>query len=251
MNLTPQRKRLNSRCLLAFVAALLLFGSNLFAGITIQGPSGFINVPSQNTVKVKEIELSVKNRMFKVPASSREAHLTYLGFAFSPVRDFEFAVSKAIDSRNSVNEPDPTLSFKVKLPPLGFDELAEAAVGVVFDVNPNNYHTAYFTLGGFGVGYNFGGNRFSGMANYGKYNSAKNEPESFCLLIGTEYPRRRPGQRGYQTQYFIDYNGDVFAAGVRYGSHRGFSAEASVQSKSSYDGFYDYRPLVIGLGANF
>lgn len=221
------------------------------AGLTVQGPSGFIQVPSHKTVNAKEVEIAAHTRMYRVPVTAEEGYLTHLALAFSPFRDFEVGLQKAMESRNSANDPEPTVNFKVRLPSIGEGELSQVAFGGVFDTNPNNYQTLYLTFGGFGLGWNFGGNPGSGMANYGKYNRDKKEPEALCLLIGAELPARKPGERGYRSQYFLDFNGDVFSLGWRYSSHRGFWADAAVHSKSSYDQFYDYRPLILGLGANF
>ncbi|NCB37830.1 MAG: hypothetical protein EOM80_03595 [Erysipelotrichia bacterium] len=233
------------------LAGFLFIVSSLEAGLTLQGPSGFIQVPSHKTIDAKEIELAVHTRMYRTPTTSEDGTLTHLAFGFSPFRDFEAGIQKAIDSRNDANDPDPTINFKVKLPPVGEGEFSELAFGAVFDTNPNNYHTMYLTLGGFGLGWNFGGNPGSGVANYGSYNRDKKEPDALCLLIGAEFPGRKPGERGYRSQYYLDYNGDVFSLGWRYSSHRGFWIDAAVHGKSSYDDFFDYRPLIIGLGANF
>ncbi len=233
------------------LAALLCIQTVGHAGLTLQGPSGFIQVPSHKTVNAKGIELAAHTRMYKVPVTAKDASLTNMAFTFSPFRDFEIGLQKMMDSRNEANDPDPLINFKVRLPALGSGELTEVAFGAVFDTNPNNYHTLYFSIGGFGLGWNFGGNPWSGMANYGGYDRKKLEPQSLCLLIGAAYPERLPGERGYRGQFLLDYNGDVVSAGWRYSSHRGFWVDAAVHSKSSYTDFYDYRPLILGLGANF
>jgi hypothetical protein len=248
-------KQKTKRSLKPFILLLCTILSSLnvptFAALTLQGPSGFFQVPSHETVKAKEIEVAAHYQLYQVPATGKDASLTRYSFAFSPFKDFEVGLAKAMDSRNDAHDPDPTINFKVRLPSMGTGEFSEVAFGAVFDTNENNYHTLYLTLGGFGLGWNFGGNRFNGMANFGGYDRGNKEPDSLCLLIGAEYPKRRPGQRGYKGQAFIDYNGDVFTGGWRYRSHRGFYFTAAVHSKSSYSDFYDYRPLVIGLGANF
>ena len=231
---------------LMFLTVLPVQGS-----LTLQGPSGFVQVPSEKTIKAKEIEMAVHTRIYAVPLSSKDGYLTSLAFGFSPFRDFEIGVQKNIDSRNSALDPDPTVNFKVRLPSIGQGEFSEAAFGMLVDTNPNNYHTMYFTLGGFGVGWNFGGNPGYGTASYGSYNRDKKEPDSICLLIGTEYPKRHPGDRGYKAHYYADYNGDVYSIGWKYQSHRGFWVDAAVHSKSSYTDFYDYRPLILGVGAVF
>jgi hypothetical protein len=231
--------------------ASVLIGDSAEAGLTLQGPSGFIQVPSHRTIDAKEIELAVHTRMYKVPVSNKDATLSHMAFAFSPLRDFEIGFEKTMNSRNEANDPDPLINFKVRLPAIGSGELTEVAFGGVFDTNPNNYHTLYLSIGGFGLGWNFGGNPWSGMANYGGYDRKKHEPQSLCLLIGAAYPERLPGERGYRGQFLIDYNGDVVSAGWRYSSHRGFWCDIAVHSKSNYSDFYDYRPLIIGLGANF
>ncbi len=238
--------------MLAFaILSLVASCPPLIAALTLQGPSGFFQVPSHETVKAKEIELAARYRMYNVPKTSEQAALMHYSFAFSPLKDFEIGFAKAMDTRNSALDPDPLLSFKVRLPSIGTGEFSEVAVGGVFDVNANNYHTLYFSIGGFGLGWNFGGNRFNGMANYGAYDRGRNEPDSICLLIGAEYPKRRPGERGYKGQAYVDYNGDVYSGGWRYSSHRGFWVDATVQSKSSYTDFYDYRPFILGVGAKF
>ena len=246
--LVPDKK------IISFVLTLIFFlfiSASTYADLTLQGPSGFIQVPSHETIKAKQVELGVHTRMYNVPKSSDEGFLTNMAFGFSPFRDFEIGVQKAMDSRNSALDPDPTINFKVRLPSIGEGEFSEAAFGMLLDTNPNNYHTMYFTLGGFGVGWNFGGNPGFGVANYGAYNKDKKEPESICLLVGAEYPKRRPGERGYKSHYFVDYNGDVFSLGWRFKSHRGFWIDLATHSKSSYTDFYDYKPLIIGIGAIF
>ena len=233
------------------LAGFAVLASPLSAGLTLQGPSGYIQVPSHETVEAKGVEIALHNRLYKVPNSSDEGYLTSMAFAFSPFRDLEVGLQKNLDSRNSAVDPDPTVNFKVRLPSIGEGEFSEVAFGAVFDTNPNNYHTMYLTLGGFGLGWNFGGNPGSGMANYGSYDRGKKEPASLCLLIGAKFPARKVGERGYRSQYFLDYNGDVVSAGWRYSSHRGFWVDAAVHSPGSYDDFYDYRPLIVGVGANF
>lgn len=217
----------------------------------MQGPSGFLQVPSQKTIKAKEVEMSVHTRMYRVPVTEDDATLTSLALGFSPFRDFEVGVQKSIDSRNTAHDPEPTINFKVRLPPIGEGAFSEAAFGMLVDTNPNNYHTMYFTIGGVGVGWNFGGSPGFGTANYGSYNRETKEPDALCLLIGTEYPSRHPGDRGYNSHYYVDYNGDVFSAGWRFKSHRGFWVDATVHTKSSYTDFYDYKPLILGVGAIF
>ncbi|PKL50113.1 MAG: hypothetical protein CVV42_03750 [Candidatus Riflebacteria bacterium HGW-Riflebacteria-2] len=251
MAISADRNKFLLLRLLLLTAAVICIHPAVYAGLTVQGPSGFIQVPSHRTVDAKEIELAVHTRMYKVPVTEKDASLSHMAFAFSPFRDFEIGLQKAMDSSNTANDPDPLINFKVRLPAIGSGELTEIAVGGVFDTNPNNYHTLYFSIGGFGLGWNFGGNPWSGMANYGGYDRKKHEPQSLCLLIGAAYPERLPGERGYRGQFLLDYNGDVVSAGWRYSSHRGFWVDAAVHSKSNYNDFYDYRPLILGLGANF
>lgn len=227
-----------------------------FAGLTLQGPSGFINVPSSRTVHEKEIELGVHSRMYESYKNDKEKDgvMTSVSFAFSPIKDVEFGIQADLDSESGRNnvETDPKLNFKVRLPSLGEGEFSQVAFGGVFDTNPNNYHTLYLTFGGLGVGWNFGGNEGIGSAAYGKFNKGDRKPESLCLIVGAELPGRKEGERGYKSQFLIDYNGDVFSVGWRYASHRGFSVDISASTKTSYDeALYNYKPLSIGFGANF
>ena len=240
------------------LAILLLFlfsNSSSYAGLSIQGPSGFVNVPSYKTVHEKEIELSVRSRMYNSYRgdNKKDGYMTSFAFAFSPIRDVEFGVEADIDSQSDRNnvETDPKLNFKVRLPSVGEGEFSQVAFGGVFDTNPNNYHTLYLTFGGLGVGWNFGGNAGVGTASYGKYKKDKRKPEELCLLFGGEFPGRKPGQRGYRSQYVLDYNGDVVSLGWRFYSHRGFSVDISASTRTSYKDFYDYKPLIVGIGANF
>lgn len=220
------------------------------AHTTWQGPTGFINVPSHLTIPEKQIDMAIHTKMYRVPNTNKEGWLNSMAFGFSPFKNLEMGVQKTMDTRQGSKDPDPTVNFKVSLPPIGNGDFAQFAFGGVFDFNQNNYNTLYLTCGGFGVGWNFGGNP-GGMSNYGKYNKHKEEPKSLCLLFGVELPARKDGERGYKSQYFLDYNGDVAAFGWRYSSHRGFWVDASCQSKSSYDEFYDYKPFILGFGANF
>ena len=241
----------NIKYLFLILSFILVSALPDYASLTLQGPSGYVQVPSAKTIKAKEVELAVHTQMYRVSNSSKDSSLTSLAFGFSPFRDFEVGVQKNIDSDNTALDPDPTVNFKVRLPAVGQGEFSEAAFGMLLDTNPNNYHTMYLTVGGFGIGWNFGGNPGYGTASYGSYNRDKKEPNPICLLVGTEYPRPHPGERGYRSHYYLDYNGDVCSLGWRYKSQRGFSIDAAVHSKSSYTDFYDYRPLIIGFGAEF
>ncbi|OQB50002.1 MAG: hypothetical protein BWY02_00942 [bacterium ADurb.Bin157] len=220
------------------------------AGLSYQGPTGFIMTPSHLTVPEKQVDMAIHTRMYNVSKDSKDGMLTSMALTFSPFRNAEFGLQKTIDSEANAHDPDPTVNFKILLPPIGEGEFSQIAFGGVFDANPNNYHTLYLSVGGLGVGWNFGGNP-GGMANYGKFKKSSDKPESVMLLIGAELPERVAGERGYKSRYYLDYNGDVFSLGWRYSSHRGFWAEAAVQSKTSYDDFYDYKPFILGLGANF
>ena len=235
------------------VVLFVLLPCSSRADLTLQGPSGFFQVPSHTTIKPKQVGLGFHSRRFFIPGTKKSEYLTNMAFGFSPIRDFELGVQKAIDSRrgNTDFDPDPTFNFKVRLPSMGVGEFSESAMGIVLEANPNNYHTLYFTLGGFGVGWNFGGNPGSGVANYGAYDRGRKRPKDVSLLVGTEYPPSQPGERGYRSHYIVDYNGDVFSIGWRYKSHRGFWMDAAVQSESSYTDFYDYLPVIVGFGAIF
>jgi len=176
-----------------------------------------------------------------------------MALAFSPIRDFELGIEKNLDTRRSVGDydPDPTVNLKVRLPRMGTGELSQVAWGMLLDTNPNNYHTMYLSAGGFGVGWNFGGNEGVGTAHYGSYDKGRQRPKSLFLLVGVDYPPPIPGERGYRSHYLLDYNGDVFSIGWRLKSHRGFWIDAGIQTMSSYTDFYDYKPLFAGLGAIF
>ena len=238
-----------------FIFCFSLLENSCSAGLSIQGPSGFINTPSHKTIPEKQIELSVKGRMYEryKGDETKDGYMTTFSFAFSPIKDVEFGIQADLDSetdRNNV-ETDPKLNFKVRLPSFGEGEFSQVAFGGVFDTNPNNYHTLYLSLGGLGIGWNFGGNEGIGTASYGKYKKGQRKPEKLCLLFGTELPGRKTLERGYKSQYVIDYNGDVISVGWRYYSHRGFSVEVLGSTKSSYDDIYKYKPLIVGIGANF
>ena len=47
-----------------FVLCFILLENPCNAGLSFQGPSGFINTPSHKTIPEKEIELSVKTRKY-------------------------------------------------------------------------------------------------------------------------------------------------------------------------------------------
>ncbi|MBP5468649.1 MAG: hypothetical protein J6Z11_05340 [Candidatus Riflebacteria bacterium] len=126
---------------------LFILSSNsvTYAGLSLQGPSGFVNVPSYKTVHEKEIELSVRTRMYESYKGDKDkdGYMTSLAFAFSPIRDVEFGIEADLDSESDRNnvETDPKLNFKVRLPSIGEGEFSQVAFGGVFDTNPNNYHT--------------------------------------------------------------------------------------------------------------
>lgn len=247
-------KRTLVRLLLGGVVALCApLATPAQADLTLQGPSGYIQTPSGTTIRQGGVELAAHTRMYKIPGTDRERALTNLAFGFSPLRDVEIGVQKAVDTRNETGDADPdaTVNLKFRLPSMGSGEFSETAVGMVLDTNPNNYHTMYLTFGGFGLGWNFGGNPGSGIANYGSYDRGKREPKALCLMAGTDYPPAKVGERGYRGHFLADYNGDVFSFGWRYKSHRGFWGDLAVQTKSSYADFRDWKPVIVGLGAIF
>ena len=248
-----QKKSQILRSIKKIILASLFLGLSMSAnaaGLTWQGPTGFITVPSHKTIPEKQIDMAIHAKMYQVPNTNKEGWLNSMSFGFSPFRNLEFGIQKTMDTRHEAHDPDPTVNFKVALPPFGDGEFSQVAFGGVFDFNQNNYHTLYLTVGGFGVGWNFGGNP-GGMASYGKFDKHKDEPKSLCLLFGVEMPGRKAGERGYKSQYYLDYNGDVTSIGWRLSSHRGFWVDAAFQTESSYDEFYDYKPFIFGLGANF
>jgi hypothetical protein len=238
---------------LSLLGLVLTFSAPVQADLTFAGPSGFIHSPSGTTIKEKGIELGFHTRLFQVPKTSNKRFLTNLTMGFSPVKDFEIGVAKAMDSRTGANDPDPdpTVNLKVRLPPIGTGELTETAVGLILDTNPNNYHSLYLSVGGLGVSWNFGGNPGSGIAHLGSYDSGKKEPRSVSFFVGADLTPLKPGERGYRSHYLVDYNGDVFALAWRYKSHRGFWVDAGVQSQTTYRDWYDYLPGFIGFGAIF
>ncbi|MBF0500257.1 MAG: hypothetical protein HQM09_08995 [Candidatus Riflebacteria bacterium] len=222
------------------------------ADLTLQGPSGFIQVPSAKTIHAGGIEWAAHTRMFQAPGTRSDHFLTDLALGFSPIRDLEIGVEKAIDSRRGKDDfdPDPTVNVKVRLPPMG-GEFSETALGLLLDTNPNNYHTLYFSVGGLGLGWNFGGNPGSGIAHFGEYDRGRKAPKSLCLLVGGDLNPGNPDERGYRGHAIADYNGDVFSIGWRFKNYRGFWVDLAAQSKSSYTDIYNYQPIIFGVGAIF
>ncbi len=236
------------------IILLLVFNVGpVFADLTLQGPAGFINVPSAQTIKYKQIEWAARSRMFRVPGTGSERYLTNLSLGFSPIRDFEIGVQKAVDSRRGADDfdPDPTINFKARIPPIGSGDFADTALGMVLDTNPNNYHSLYLALGGVSVGWNFGGNPGSGIANFGTYDRGRQAPKPLFFMFGGDLTPGLAGERGYRTHYFFDYNGDIFSAACRLKSHRGFWIDAAWHGKGTYDFQYDFLPLSIAVGAIF
>lgn len=248
-----KRRSFSSAWVLLLIGGMLSGGTMVLADVTIQGPSGFIQTPSARTIDLGQLEFAVHTRAYSRPMTGNTAFMSHLALGFSPLRDVEIGVGKEIDSRRGANDfdPDPTLHFKVRLPPLGSDEFSEIGFGMLLDTNPNNYHTMFLSVGGFGVGWNFGGNPGSGIARYGSFDRAQQRPNPLCLLVGIDYPPRQPGERGYRSHYLFDYNGDVFSCGWRFKSHRGFWVDAALSSKTTYSDWRDYQPLTIGFGAIF
>ncbi|MFZ2955807.1 MAG: hypothetical protein WA705_02780 [Candidatus Ozemobacteraceae bacterium] len=250
-SISPLRKHLFRKALLTFFLYLSAT-TPTWADLTLQGPSGFIQVPSAKTIRQGGIELAAHARSFKTPTIGDNQYLTDLSLGFSPIRDLEIGVAKAIDSRRGKQDfdPDPTVNVKVRLPSMGKD-FSETALGLLLDTNSNNYHTMYFSVGGFGLGWNFGGNPGSGIAHYGEYDRGRKAPKSLCFLIGGDLTPGQPEERGYRGHVIADYNGDVFSLGWRFKNYRGFWMDLAAQSKSSYTDFYNYQPLIFGVGAIF
>lgn len=220
---------------------------------TLQGPSGYINVPAATTIKQGQVEFSEHAKFYEIRNTRSDGIYHYLTLGFSPIRDLEVGVQKIANSRTGASDldPDPTVNFKVRLPRMGRAELSETALGMVLDTNPNNYHTLYFTIGGFGVAWNLGGNPGIGTAQYGTWNRNKKAPTTVCLIAGGELTPGKPGERGYRTHCYLDYNGDIFSLAWRYKSHRGFFIDAGVHTATSYDVERKYQPLFLGCGGIF
>ncbi len=235
------------------VCGFLLLPAIAGADLTPDGPSGYVRVPSHTTIKYRQVEWSAHARQYKSPGAGRLRSLTDLAMGFSPIKDFELGFQKTLDTNRATEayDPDPTVNFKVRLPSMGDGYFSETAIGMILDTNPNNYHSLYFTVGGFGVAWNFGGNPYVGTARYGTYDRGRHQPKNLCLIVGADLSPGVPGERGYRSHYFADYNGDVFSLGWRLKSHRGFWVDAAASTKSTYTDFYDYQPLTIGVGAIF
>jgi len=250
----PLKKSRNSLFLIAIFSLLFIGNREIAYGdLTFEGPSGYIFAPSAKTIHYKQIEWSAHTRQFHPPGSKEVRYLTNLTMGFSPIRDLEIGVQKAVDSRRGMNDydPDPTINFKVKLPPFGSGDFSEPGLGMVLDTNPNNYHSLYFCLGGVGVVWNFGGNPGSGIAHFGKYDHGRKQPRPLCLTFGGDLTPGPPGERGYRSHCFLDYNGDFFSACWRLKSNRGFWIDAGWHGKSDYDFQYRFVPVFVGVGAIF
>lgn len=245
----------NPTCKFAIAVVLFLgiFIRPVAGDPTFAGPSGFVTVPSGETIRHGQVEFGTHTRLYHVGDTNEERLLSYLTLGFSPVRDVEIGVQKRADSRmgSENTDPSPTVNFKVRLPPVGGGDFSRAALGMVLDTDPNNYHTLYFTIGGAGIGYNFGGNPGSGEANFGAWDKGKKEPRSLCVLLGGEIDPRKPGERGYRHHYLFDYNGDIFSAVWRYKSHRGFWVDGGLHTQTSYSHRYNFLPVSIGVGGIF
>ena len=235
--------------------SLLIFLSSLpvWADLTPAGPSGFVKVPSHATIEYGQVEWAAHFHQYSSPKGKNANSLTDLAFGFSPIKDLELGVQKTLDSNKGIGayDPDPTLNFKVRLPTFGNGYLSETAMGMVLDTNSNNYHSLYVSVGGFGVAWNFGGNPGYGTAAYGSYDRARKKPKDLCLIVGADLTPGKPGERGYRSHYYADYNGDVFSLGWRWKSHRGFWVDAAASTKGTYTDFYDYKPVTIGVGGIF
>jgi len=234
------------------LVCFLACGAVARADLTLQGPSGFIQTPGGTTIKAKGIEWAWHTRSYRIPGTRDQRFLNHLAMGFSPLRDIEVGIAKAIDQRRGKEDfdPDPTVNLKARLPFMG-EGFSQCAVGMLLDTNPNNYHTLYFTVGGCGVGWNFGGNPGSGVAAYGQYDRGRKRPKDVAFLLGGDLNPGPAGERGYRPHFLVDYNGDVISFGWRHKSHRGFWADIFFHTRSSYTDFYDYQPVILGVGAIF
>ncbi|HNV68416.1 MAG TPA: hypothetical protein PKO06_01875 [Candidatus Ozemobacteraceae bacterium] len=180
------------------VCGFLLLPAIAGADLTPDGPSGYVRVPSHTTIKYRQVEWSAHARQYKSPGAGRLRSLTDLAMGFSPIKDFELGFQKTLDTNRATEayDPDPTVNFKVRLPSMGDGYFSETAIGMILDTNPNNYHSLYFTVGGFGVAWNFGGNPYVGTARYGTYDRGRHQPKNLCLIVGADLSPGVPGERG-------------------------------------------------------
>lgn len=245
-------KTLNFIILYIFIMHFLAF-----ADATLLGPAGYIYVPNHRLPNKGQFEFGIHTQKLEYINNNNRInrHKTNLAVNFSFIQNFEISLSKAIITEGmtqvSDTDPDPIIGLKVKLPAIGDGDLSEPAFGILLDTNPNNYHTLYFTLRGFGIGYNFGGNKYSGIANLGSYDKSRHEPKKVCLLLGLEYPSYQLKRQNYQGYYIVDYNGDFITFVYRYKSARGFWFDVGYQTKSSYTELYVHQPIIFGVGGNF
>lgn len=236
----------NTFLLSILIAILILFPSIAEAGLSLSGATGYITVPSHEVSQ--RFDLAVSTRMHTTKSGSDE-FLTNLALTFSPFENFEAGIQAPIDSAKDSTQIDPVLHFKASMKGLLPGDFSRLAFGGIFDTNPNNWHSLYLTAAGFGVAYNFGGEKYSGTSHFGKYKN--NRPNSVSIIAGAQGDNALPGETGYRTAWMLDYNGDVVSLGWRLFADRGFSLHIAFQTQTSYDDFYDFKPVLFGFGANF
>jgi len=206
----------------------------LFAGTSLMGPTGILNVPSPATVDKGFLEGGLHITRYSFGSYNGDGTRYSFKANFGAGDNAEIGFEKTIDDGNYLSDPGLTVTGKVAY---NLGENLKFAAGAIFDSDSNDYSSAYCEFGSdfafFGFGVNFGGHEATfNHAAFGGYDFDSGKPDPAFFLAGAEFKINK-------ASFTIGYNGDKISLGLRAPIE---SEQATVDigwmSKGDYEDYY-------------
>jgi len=193
-----------------YISAMIsILGISTFAGVSLEGPTGFLNVPSPETLEPNTFEGGVHYQSYGFGGNTNYNIVSIKGNV-GISENVEVGIEKTTDSGTLSRDPGMVINAKAKW---SISDDINMAGGVIVDTTSGNYSSVYGLVGAdiafFGMGFNFGGEKglpYS-TARMGGYDLTDIAPDKVFFLAGAKF---QFGESGALT---VSYNGDAVGLG--------------------------------------
>ncbi|MFA5479865.1 MAG: hypothetical protein WC337_07550 [Candidatus Muiribacteriota bacterium] len=192
-----------------YISSILLTATTAFAGVSLPGPSGFLNVPSPQTVSAGSFEGGFHYQSYGLGGNSNY-NLTSFKANVGVSENLEVGFEKTNDSGSLLIEQGMVVTAKGGWK---INDDIQVSGGVIVDTSSGNYSSIYGVFGAemafFGMGFNFGGDSglMGGTAKMGGYDVSNLEADKVFFIAGAKLAF---GDNGALT---VSYNGDSVGLG--------------------------------------
>ncbi|MFW5781691.1 MAG: hypothetical protein ACOCWO_00205 [Candidatus Muiribacteriaceae bacterium] len=188
---------------------LVAFQIAIFSHVSIAGPTGFLNVPSPQTVEPNTFEGGAHFSSYSFGGNTNYNIWSIKGNV-GVAENIEVGFEKTSDSGTLIRDPGMRINAKGAW---GLNNDIKFATGIIVDTTSGNGSSVYGVFGAdvafFGMGFNFGAD--SGLpfstAPMGGYDLTDIEPDKVFFLAGAKF------EFGDSGSLSVSYNGDAVGIG--------------------------------------